>query len=260
MKPKKKNKKEKKLKKSIRIPLRSFVFLGILFIGIGFALLAKQPHPTTPVKQNKLHPTPTPTLIPLPTINPLLQGTFKTYTNDLYQFSVTYPALGENENGNLITCGSNIQQATFVTHDTDGNTIVVPQITIDSFYTITAYPWGGELQDYINHFEPNSQENTSYVYTLLPHVDESVFFQKPSSPSSYFGHTLTLLKKGNLIFKVDTTTGKGCQMLFDPRDYNQNALKPLTSLSESLLFSQYRNWNESTSISFTGSALKNPTE
>lgn len=256
----KKVQKKSDIQKLLRKPtIPSLAILGILCLLIGSILLSQTPKAHAPKKISH-KPQPTPTQIPIPTINPQLQGTFKTYSNNLYQFSITYPALGENEEGNLITCGSNIQQATFLTHDNDDNAIVVPQITLDSFYVITLFPWGGELQDYITHFDPNAREDTPYTYTLMPHVDESVLFQKPNDTFSYFKNTLALYKKGNLIFKLDTTTGSGCQMLFDPRDYNQTVIKPMTTLGFSLLFSQYRNWNMAESISFSGSAIKTPTE
>lgn len=240
-------KKEAKTKKSnyrkIYIVTAVAVFMTALIIG-GAQHQLHQYKKTTPthISKKMIFSTPAPT----PTPDMSLQNTFRTYTNMLYGFSITYPALGENSSGALISCGNSIVETT-TTH----NLAVFPTIYLDSFYKITIIPWGAELGDFISQHILKTQEYSTILRNNYPGVDESALFYATKPNIGYFADTIALLKKGNLIFQLDVhkSQGLGCQMLFDPRGYNNKSLITNPSLVP-LLFHQYQSWNEATSIHF----------
>lgn len=253
-----------------------FIMVGFLvFFGLvictGFFLFYESythtyHHAKTIVKSQikiKVNTTPNPT----PPIDMALQNSFKTYSNTLYGFSVTYPALGESSSSSLTTCGNNIEETTIKNNDE-----IEPTIYIDSLYTIILHPWGGQLADYIQRQDSQAQKHLTIVKSSYPNVDETVFFYTLPQElyTGYFANTLALFKKGNLIFQLDIhkSKGLGCQALFDPRTYNEIPLinpqsfpnKQNLQTFQIVLYNQYKYWNEATSIHFGSTQPKPKTE
>lgn len=238
------------------VSLLLFLMLIIATVSIFISLPAK-----TKRKQTRVRiAIPTPTLIPaLPPVNLSLANTWKTYTNAEYGFTVIYPALGLNEEGYLVSCGNGIQD--FTKQDTTTDEIT-PTINIDNFFSITLHPFGAELKDYVLQHDTQAYKKYILVHTHIQNADEVVlFYSNPTATNSatgYFAHTLSLYKKQNIIFQLDEdpTPQRGCQMVFDPRS-NQQQVFPNQLIKNpqqflTLLYMQYKSWNEAQSIRFSG--------
>lgn len=256
MRQSKRSAKTKNQGKTNNVLLFTWASIGLLFciVFIGIILFLKSYHSAKRTIIIKTNPTATPTSIPTPTIDFSQQNIMKTYTSNLYGFSVIYPSLGEDTKGNIISCGDDIEELVTINKDLKSNAISLPTIHIDSFYEITLHPWGSQLEDYLIQQNIILQNGFSLEWIHAANVDEAVIIHTTGNSLNNTPAILALYKKGNLIYQLEKTHGynSGCQMLFDPRNYNETSIAPNQSeLFKSLLFDQYKNWNEATSIQFS---------
>lgn len=263
--PKKKSSRKKKRAEQdiIYTPtiLALLIFLMLIIFAISiFISLPKHVH--TKIKTVN-RPIPTPTSTPTPPVHLSLVNTWKTYQNNEYGFTITYPALGLNKQGSLIDCGNGIEDfiKTYNLNDK-----IVPTIQLDNLLSLTLHPWGSELKDYVLAKDDKAYTKYSIFHTHMANADEVMLFSKNLSASDsatgYFADTLALYKKQNIIFQIQKAPSPqlGCQMIFDPRDKNQTQVFPeqLSQKMEplqALLYNQYKSWNEAQSILF-GSEMK----
>ena len=263
--PKKKSSRKKKRiqQESSYAPTILALLIFLMLVIFTISIFISLPKHMQPKIKAVNRPTPTPTSTPRPPVHLSLANTWKTYQNNEYGFTITYPALGMSSQGSLIDCGNGIEDFT----KTDNlNDKIIPTIQLDNLLTLTLHPWGSELKDYVLAKDPNAYAKYSIIHTNIAHADEVMFFlitpSATGSATGYFADTLALYKKQNIIFQMQEAPAPqlGCQMIFDPRDENLTQVFPkqLSQKNEqfqTLLYNQYKSWNEAQSMQF-GNVIK----
>jgi hypothetical protein len=127
---------------------------------------------------------------------------WSTYTDSSYGFSFQYPTNGEviDANGQMSpgTCGSAIKRQYISTY---------PYVLgVDNFFNITAQPFNGTIQQYMNSYGGSSLFDVKQI--KVSGADEAVEISKKSNADpqtlmkSPFAYTDRIYKKGNNIFTV----------------------------------------------------------
>jgi len=137
-----------------------------------------------------------------PTSQPLISEDWKTYTNPTYRFSFQYPEYGMvvNSEGQMSegVCGGAIEQQYMSTY---------PYILgVDNYFNITAQPFNGTIEQYINSYGVSSLYNTTPI-TVAGATEAIEINKKPNADpqdlmKSPFANTTRIYKKGNNIFTI----------------------------------------------------------